>query len=91
LGWQLAQTLAGRSRIEYLRQEQGADSGSVVTRAAAEEDCRIHHRIWRSEAVRDTAETWELCLQTVIGRSTCKKRTDKAAASARVVRECSAG
>jgi len=62
LGWQLAQTRAGRRRIEYLWEEQG---GRCVVCGQplriAEEDCQIHHRIWRSRGGPDTADNMELC------------------------------
>src|SRR3954453_13050191 len=60
-GWQLTQTLAGRSRIEYLWKEQ---EGRCLTCGQplriAEEDCQIHHRIWRSRGASDTADNMEL-------------------------------
>jgi RNA-directed DNA polymerase len=62
LGWQLTQTLAGRSRIEYLRKEQGGRCrvcGQPLR--PAEEDWQIHHRIWRSRGGPDTADNMELC------------------------------
>jgi RNA-directed DNA polymerase len=61
LGWQLAQTLAGRSRIEYLW--KGQEGRCVVCGQPlriAEEDCEIHHRIWRSRGGPDTADNMEL-------------------------------
>jgi len=62
LGWQLAQTRAGRRRIEYLWEEQG---GRCVVCGQplriAEEDCQIHHRIWRSRGGLDAADNMELC------------------------------
>jgi RNA-directed DNA polymerase len=61
-GWQLAQTRAGRSRIDYLRKEQGGRCrvcGQPLQ--PAEEDCQIHHRIWRSRGGPDTADNMELC------------------------------
>src|SRR5215472_2080435 len=61
LGWQLAQTLAGRSRIEYLWKEQ--EGRCVVCGQPvrlAEEDHHIHHRIWRSRGGPDTADNLEL-------------------------------
>ena len=47
LGWQLAETLATRGRIEYLWKEQ--EGRCVVCGQPlriAEEDFQIHHRIW---------------------------------------------
>ena len=61
LGWQLAQTLGGRSRIEYLWKEQ--EGRCVVCGQPlriAEDDCQIHHRIWRSRGGLDTADNMEL-------------------------------
>ena len=61
LGWQLAQTLAGRNRIDYLWKEQ--EGRCVVCGQPlriAEEDCQIHHRIWRSRGGPDTADNLEL-------------------------------
>jgi RNA-directed DNA polymerase len=59
--WQLNQTLAGRSRIEYLwREQQGrcvvCDQPLLLT----EGDCNIHHRIWRSRGGADTTDNLEL-------------------------------
>jgi RNA-directed DNA polymerase len=57
LGWQLAQTLMGRSRIEYLLKEQeGRCKVCGQPLRIAEDDCQIHHRIWRS---RGGLETWD--------------------------------
>jgi RNA-directed DNA polymerase len=61
LGWQLAQTRAGSSRVEYLWKEQGGRCvvcGQPLRRA--EEDWQIHHRIWRSRGGREAAENMEL-------------------------------
>jgi len=61
LGWQLTQTLAGRSRIEYLWKEQkGRCRVCGQPLRIAEEDCQIHHRIWRSRGGEDTADNMEL-------------------------------
>jgi RNA-directed DNA polymerase len=61
LGWQLTQTLAGRSRIEYLWKEQeGRCRVCGQPLRIAEEDCQIHHRIWRSRGGQDTADNMEL-------------------------------
>jgi RNA-directed DNA polymerase len=61
LGWQLAQTLMGRSRIEYLWKEQ--EGRCVVCGQPlriAEGDCQIHHRIWRSRGGQDRFDNMEL-------------------------------
>jgi RNA-directed DNA polymerase len=60
-GWQLTQALAGRSRIEYLRKgQEGRGSACGQPLRIAEEDCQIHHRIWRSRGGPDTADDMEL-------------------------------
>jgi RNA-directed DNA polymerase len=62
MGWQLTQTLAGRSRIESLWKEQkGRCRVCGQPLRIAEEDCHIHHRIWRSRGGPDTADNMELC------------------------------
>ena len=61
LGWQLAQTLSGRSRIESLW--KGQEGRCVVCGQPmhlAEEDHHIHHRIWRSRGGPDSADNLEL-------------------------------
>src|SRR2546421_7085591 len=61
LGWQLTQTLAGRRRIEYLWKDQ--EGRCVVCGQPlriAEEDCQVHHRIWRSRGGADAADNLEL-------------------------------
>ena len=48
-GWQLAQTRKGRSRIEFLwKVQEGRCVVCGQPLRIAEEDCQIHHRIWRS-------------------------------------------
>jgi RNA-directed DNA polymerase len=82
LGWQLAQTLAGRSRIEYLRKEQGGRCricGQPLR--PAEEDCQIHHRIWRSRGGPDTADNMELCHANCHRQIHVQEDRTKAAAS----------
>ena len=60
-GWQLTQTLTGRSRIEYLRKEQkGRCRACGQPLRLAEEDCQIHHRIRRSRGGPDTTDNIEL-------------------------------
>jgi RNA-directed DNA polymerase len=60
-GWQLAQTQKGRSRIEFLgKVQEGRCLVCGQPLRIAEEDCHIHHRIWRSQGGRDTADNWEL-------------------------------
>jgi len=61
LGWQLTQTLTGRSRIEYLwKDQEGRCRVCGQPLRIAEEDCQIHHRIWRSRGGPDTADNTEL-------------------------------
>jgi RNA-directed DNA polymerase len=61
LGWQLAQTLMGRSRIEYLWKEQeGRCLVCGQPLRIAEDDCQIHHRIWRSRGGPETVDNTEL-------------------------------
>jgi RNA-directed DNA polymerase len=61
MGWQLTQTRTGRNRIEFLWKEQ--EGRCVVCDQPlriAEEDCHIHHRIWRSRGGPDTSDNLEL-------------------------------
>jgi RNA-directed DNA polymerase len=61
MGWQLTQTLAGRSRIESLwKDQEGRCLACGQPLRIAEEDCQIHHRIWRSRGGADTADNMEL-------------------------------
>jgi len=82
LGWQLAQTLAGRGRIEYLWKEQ--EGRCVVCGQPlriAEEDCQIHHRIWRSRGGQDTADNMELLHANCHRQIHVRERRTKATAS----------
>jgi RNA-directed DNA polymerase len=59
--WQLGQTQTGRSRIEFVWTEQ--EGRCVVcgqTLRIAEDDCHLHHRVWRSRGGSDTADNLEL-------------------------------
>jgi RNA-directed DNA polymerase len=81
-GWQLAQTLKGRSRIEYLWKEQ--EGRCVVCGQPlriAEEDFQIHHRIWRSRGGSDTADNLELLHVNCHRQIHVQERLTKAAAS----------
>jgi RNA-directed DNA polymerase len=61
MGWQLAQTLAGRGRIEYLwKEQQGRCVVCGQPLRIAEEDCQIHYRIWRTRGGQDTFDNLEL-------------------------------
>ena len=61
LGWQLAQTLTGRGRIESLwKRQEGRCVICGQPLRIAEEDCQIHHRIWRTRGGQDTADNTEL-------------------------------
>jgi RNA-directed DNA polymerase len=82
LGWQLAQTLGGRSRIKYLWEEQGgrcAICGQPLR--IAEEDCQIHHRIWRSRGGQETADNMELLHANCHRQIHVRERRTEAAAS----------
>ncbi len=82
LGWQLAQTRAGRSRIEYLWKEQ--EGRCVVCGQPlriAEEDGQIHHRIWRSRGGPDTADNLELLHANCHRQIHVRERRTKATAS----------
>ena len=60
-GWQLAQTRTGRRWIEYLwRKQKGRCRVCDQPLRLAEEDCQIHHRIWRSRGGQDTSDNLEL-------------------------------
>ena len=82
LGWQLAQTLAGRSRIEYLWKEQ--EGRCVVCGQPlriAEDDCQIHHRIWCSRGGPEMADNMELLHANCHRQIHVQGRRTKAAAS----------
>ena len=50
LGWQLTQTRTGCSRMEYLwKRQEGRCVVCGQPLRIAEDDCQIHHRIWRSQ------------------------------------------
>jgi RNA-directed DNA polymerase len=60
-GWQLAQTRTGRRQIEYLwKKQKGRCMACGQPLRLAEEDCQIHHRIWRSRGGQDTSDNMEL-------------------------------
>ena len=53
--WQLAQTRTGYRQIEYLwKRQKGRCMVCGQPLRLAEEDCQIHHRIWRSRGGQDT-------------------------------------
>jgi RNA-directed DNA polymerase len=82
LGWQLAQTRTGRSRIEYLWKEQrGRCPICGQPLRIAEEDCHIHHRIWRSRGGPDTTDNLELLHVNCHRQTHAQERQTKAAAS----------
>ena len=82
LGWQLTQTLAGHSRIEYLWKEQkGRCRVCGQPLRLAEEDCTIHHRIWRSRGGSDTVDNLELCHANCHRQIHVQEGRTKAAAS----------
>ncbi|MGZ3434343.1 MAG: group II intron reverse transcriptase/maturase [Isosphaeraceae bacterium] len=81
-GRQLAQTRTGRSRIDYLWKEQG---GRCVVCGQplriAEEDCQIHHRIWRSRGGLETGDNMELLHANCHRQIHVQERRAEAAAS----------
>jgi RNA-directed DNA polymerase len=82
LGWQLTQTRAGRSRIEYLWKEQ--EGRCVICGQPlriTEEDCQIHHRIWRSRGGPETADNLELLHANCHRQIHARERPTKTAAS----------
>jgi RNA-directed DNA polymerase len=82
LGWQLAQTRTGRSRIEYLWKEQkGRCWVCGQPLRIAEEDCQIHHRIGRSRGGPDTADNMELLHANCHRQIHVRERRTEAAAS----------
>ena len=82
LGWQLAQTRAGRSRIESLWKEQkGRCRVCGQPLRIAEEDCQIHHWIWRSRGGLDTADNMELLHANCHRQIHVQERRTEAAAS----------
>jgi RNA-directed DNA polymerase len=81
-GWQLAQTRTGRGRIEFLWKEQ--EGRCVVCGQplrTAEEDCHIHHRIWRSRGGPDTIDNLELLHVNCHRQIHVQERLTKPAAS----------
>jgi RNA-directed DNA polymerase len=61
LGWQLAQTQTGHNRIEQQwKRQEGRCLVCGQPLRLAEEDCQLHHRIWRSRGGPETADNTEL-------------------------------
>src|SRR5271157_2073000 len=57
LGWQLTQTRTGSSRMEYLwKRQEGRCVVCGQPLRIAEDDCQIHHRIWRSQGGSEMAD-----------------------------------
>jgi RNA-directed DNA polymerase len=81
-GWQLAQTRKGRSRIEFLwKVQEGRCVICGQSLRITEEDCQIHHRIWRSEGGLDTADNLELLHANCHRQIHVREQRTKAAAS----------
>jgi RNA-directed DNA polymerase len=60
-GWQLTQTRTGNRQIEYFwKKQKGRCMACGQPLRLAEEDCQIHHRIWRSRGGQDTSDNMEL-------------------------------
>jgi RNA-directed DNA polymerase len=82
LGWQLTQTQTGHSRIEYLwKGQEGRCRVCGQPLRIAEEDCQIHHRIWRSRGGADTADNMELMHANCHRQIHVQERRTEAAAS----------
>jgi RNA-directed DNA polymerase len=82
LVWQLNQTLAGRSRIAYLwKEQQGRCRVCGQPLRLAEEDCQIHHRIWRSRGGSDMVDNLELFHANCHRQIHVQEERTKAAAS----------
>jgi RNA-directed DNA polymerase len=80
--WQLTQTRTGRRRIEYFwKKQKGRCVACGQPLRLAEEDCQIHHRIWRSRGGRDTAENMELLHANCHRQIHVQERGTRAAAS----------
>ena len=82
LGWQLARTRSGNSRVEYLWKEQGGRCticGQPLR--VAEEDCQVHHRTWRSRGGPETADNLELLHANCHRQIHVQERKTEAAAS----------
>jgi RNA-directed DNA polymerase len=81
-GWQLSQTRAGRSRIEFLwKGQQGRCLVCDQPLRPAEGDCHIHHRIWRSRGGPDTTDNLELLHANCHRQIHVQERLTEAAAS----------
>ena len=81
-GWQLAQTRKGRSRIEFLwKVQEGRCVMCGQPLRITEDDCQIHHRIWRSEGGLDTADNLELLHANCHRQIHVREQRTKAAAS----------
>jgi RNA-directed DNA polymerase len=81
-GWQLSQTRAGRSRIEFLwKVQKGRCVVCDQPLHPAEGDCHIHHRIWRSRGGPDTADNLELLHANCHRQIHVQERLTKATAS----------
>lgn len=81
-GWQLAQTRTGRSRFEALWKEQkGRCMACGQPLRLAEEDCQIHHRVWRSRGGQDTVDNTELLHANCHRQIHVQERRTEAAAS----------
>ena len=81
-GWQLAQTRKGRSRIEFLwKVQEGRCVICGQPLRITEEDCQIHHRIWRSQGGLDTADNLELLHANCHRQIHVREQRTKAAAS----------
>jgi RNA-directed DNA polymerase len=80
--WQLAQTRTGHRQIEYLwKRQKGRCWVCGQPLRLAEEDCQIHHRIWRSRGGQDTSDNMELFHVNCHRQIHVRERPTKTAAS----------
>jgi RNA-directed DNA polymerase len=81
-GWQLAQTRTGNRQIEYFwKKQKGRCMACGQPLRLAEEDCQIHHRIWRSRGGQDTSDNMELLHVNCHRQIHVQEERTKAAAS----------
>ncbi len=82
LGWQLTQTRTGSSRMEYLwKRQEGRCVVCGQPLRIAEDDCQIHHRIWRSQGGSEMADNMELLHANCHRQIHVQERRTEAAAS----------
>jgi len=88
MGWQLAQTLAGRAGSNTYGRNKGRCLVCGRPLRIAEADRQIHHRIWRTRGGQDTADNLELLHANCHRQIHVQERRTKATASREGVSEC---